>query len=978
MMHHAVRWLVAGVGRRSGLSLLGARAASEKAYWIEDSIDEKRRSARVLRPDPDGSWYKESYVPVGNGRWEVRYLLNGDQDSPVPSPPFDVTSLDDKWALTINGVECRNPRFRLIRDYADGQEYYYFADPSLRHLGSFWSPSSAETAYLDQYPQTSDDDMDLPIVDIVDEESKGGDARFAFDSIDVPRSTEPTEAVDDSVPDSRIKVAYDEHHRKYYYCEARGVVKTFWEVDEAVAFLRSADEPSEPIATPEEPVDTQPAAEAQPADDTQPVAEGTTQPEPSSSTVATDKEPSEDALDIDLDVSLAEEGAAPLAATTEGTEGREDGGRKDSADYDQQLARMLVQDFSGTAGGHEEPAVEEEKRYRELDRLELTALPERPVLSISEGTKFTIPLDDVIPVPKANQELVNLATSPSPVTSLVLRVASGTNSVSVEDMLRSLRGSLLSSVALQLDLDARQESDSGKKEALYSKALALREEAAVAASVLQRKISGSPSDSEREMLPVLALPFNPLHGIPLLFIPSMARRALHRHVINIVTLRRLLDSSVTFNSILNGGLPEVVLSASQRYRRVLQDGKTMGKWQLESYKAEKRAAYNLLYYAGAAHNGHLFWSTLQPTASDGRGELGRPGTSLIDRALQKCYGGFENFCDEIILHAQGVMGSGWVWLVHHPTKFERRGDVRRFSASPSTEASTEDTPLLAASTETTTAVGSEEAEGLKEPPEDAVVLAQTSGQKDVVSSEDLPVDDQILNRIVVDDSQECCIRIVTTSGNESPLTFGLNPIMGIEVTDSAYIFDETTVSDEEAREAKKWGIRNNDLQGYIRRYLQSVDWRKVEYQLRMCFPEELAGEGGLEAASDCLRMNANEELHTMWLDIPKTSSEETDADTAVAACQRMKGMIDKLNYGKVEWAHFLYDSEFKKAMEVALSRPAPEPLPIVEDTRPDVATRTQPQYNDRRGRGHRGRNDYGSGSRKRGDGDRPYRRRENM
>lgn len=67
--------------------------------------------------------------------------------------------------------------------------------------------------------------------------------------------------------------------------------------------------------------------------------------------------------------------------------------------------------------------------------------------------------------------------------------------------------------------------------------------------------------------------------------------------------------------------------------------------------------------AGGHANHTLFWESLTPQSS------GAPVGTLKD-ALDKTFGSFVSFQEEMAKKALSVFGSGWVWLVQHDSQLE--------------------------------------------------------------------------------------------------------------------------------------------------------------------------------------------------------------------------------------------------------------------------------------------------------------------
>ena len=65
-------------------------------------------------------------------------------------------------------------------------------------------------------------------------------------------------------------------------------------------------------------------------------------------------------------------------------------------------------------------------------------------------------------------------------------------------------------------------------------------------------------------------------------------------------------------------------------------------------------------HGGGHHNHSLFWKMIGPSSA--KASAGRP-TGILNESIEKKFGGFERFKEELGKVAMGRFGSGWAWLV---------------------------------------------------------------------------------------------------------------------------------------------------------------------------------------------------------------------------------------------------------------------------------------------------------------------------
>ena len=74
-------------------------------------------------------------------------------------------------------------------------------------------------------------------------------------------------------------------------------------------------------------------------------------------------------------------------------------------------------------------------------------------------------------------------------------------------------------------------------------------------------------------------------------------------------------------------------------------------------------------------------------------------------------------------------------------------------------------------------------------------------------------------------------------------------------------FDEASFPQDEKQSTD---INHHCPEGYVTRYLKTVDWRRADYQLRTCLPDLMLEDPDLVESSECLKTNSGEILHNLW------------------------------------------------------------------------------------------------------------------
>ncbi|MBI4894248.1 MAG: superoxide dismutase [Candidatus Aenigmarchaeota archaeon] len=100
---------------------------------------------------------------------------------------------------------------------------------------------------------------------------------------------------------------------------------------------------------------------------------------------------------------------------------------------------------------------------------------------------------------------------------------------------------------------------------------------------------------------------------------------------------------------LNAALDNPLLQATGTLEEILAD--------ISAVPENIRGAVN---FHGGGHDNHsIFWNNMSPAGG------GKPGGAIGD-AIDKAFGGFDQFKERFTKGSMGIQGSGWGWLVLSP------------------------------------------------------------------------------------------------------------------------------------------------------------------------------------------------------------------------------------------------------------------------------------------------------------------------
>eukprot|EP01062_Namystynia_karyoxenos_P016371 TRINITY_DN15971_c0_g1_i1.p1 TRINITY_DN15971_c0_g1~~TRINITY_DN15971_c0_g1_i1.p1 ORF type:complete len:1190 (+),score=248.97 TRINITY_DN15971_c0_g1_i1:131-3700(+) len=417
-----------------------------------------------------------------------------------------------------------------------------------------------------------------------------------------------------------------------------------------------------------------------------------------------------------------------------------------------------------------------------------------------------------------------------------------------------------------------------------------------------------------EWMHLFQLPYNPLDGVPPLFTPRMARRALRRYANQLLALRSAQRDIVGPDKTRWAQEPLSVLVADSVHaekwglRTRMFESKTGGggRHLLTKVRNDLARSRRLAHAANAVHSSNIFWRSLRPsarlvradgTAEDavvptGEGALDLPGSQLIAEAIRRRWGSYEAFRREWLLTAEAVSGRGWVWLVWKRPKKRKVGDIKRHVPDASTETSDGSELMTLPDGDKEGESGAEDApvEGSQEGADEAAaggskeLMATGAAGEGTAEQQEKDKYDPVaaaLERLVppVDkESPEPALRIVARTAHLSPLVYGEQPLLGCDLWMESLLFDPTELTEAERAEHAAWGIKRSDAAGHAGRFLQCVDWRRVESQLwKAAAPTEgqVDAESGLLLEPDdyaarileCERLWPDEQWHDIWIDL---------------------------------------------------------------------------------------------------------------
>eukprot|EP01064_Diplonema_japonicum_P036574 TRINITY_DN825_c1_g1_i1.p1 TRINITY_DN825_c1_g1~~TRINITY_DN825_c1_g1_i1.p1 ORF type:complete len:888 (+),score=300.69 TRINITY_DN825_c1_g1_i1:44-2707(+) len=515
-----------------------------------------------------------------------------------------------------------------------------------------------------------------------------------------------------------------------------------------------------------------------------------------------------------------------------------------------------------------EPEVVPETEPEAVPETEPEAVPEATETEENTDEQYKAAIDrarELMPVhpvatetpPLASlQHLENHISAPLPPMNTFLMNEGGEVKIRVETgsaedyayHLEGLRGVMYQQAAVHLYRRFKAlEEDDATRGALAEKINTLSHQARASAELGMSSADKSDSLNRRFM----SLPFSPLQGTPELFLPTDSRDAITRYVFNMISLSKALDDSAAIKEILGSeqSLSAVVLESKRELLAAKRKAKH-GLWDRDETTASLSKLKMLYHYAAETHNGYLFWNGLR-AKHETMDIQSDEGCALLAQAIEQRWGSVQEFKDEFKLHCKSLLGSGHVWLAYEaPAVYRVKGDIKRFDPEAEENTEKQEEVLALASGE----------EG-----ETSVVQHEEAAQEE----EEVTITDQILENLLVrSDTKEVqhhCLKIVTTLCSDSPLAQGFKPLFGISVTALANESSRDR-SEDEKREALEWGIVHGDIGNYVDRYFDCVDWRKAEYQLRLCFPEMLVTGKGMQEASLCLMQSGGDVLNSVWVE----------------------------------------------------------------------------------------------------------------
>eukprot|EP01065_Artemidia_motanka_P022447 TRINITY_DN26647_c0_g1_i1.p1 TRINITY_DN26647_c0_g1~~TRINITY_DN26647_c0_g1_i1.p1 ORF type:complete len:1221 (+),score=280.46 TRINITY_DN26647_c0_g1_i1:65-3727(+) len=426
------------------------------------------------------------------------------------------------------------------------------------------------------------------------------------------------------------------------------------------------------------------------------------------------------------------------------------------------------------------------------------------------------------------------------------------------------------------------------KRAGVKKALA---EALAASDVACRQSAAGDALVEQHML--LESPYNPFDGIPPLFPPRLSRWYLRRHALRWLRLQELITEARPEG--LRATDLEVVghlLEDSSRMER-LAVAKTLSEAPPISFDTQiaLMQVQQMIRLAAAIRNEHLFWCSLRPAAvpvdSEDGVDWGYDGTKLAQKLITKVWGSHKEFEEQLQLAAEALDGAGWVAVVydhgqHLREQRSKTTTLRRKesqTAAPVQEESEASGYLPAASQGSETGAEAEEEEGseiqrvsTEEEGEHELMDEPTADQKAGGEEDVVPADpeDEFVQMLC----DRKLVRIVTLPGHVCPLTKELSPLLMCDLTQSAFTVNEAELTLLEKTELAEWSFRNGVARNYVSRFLRCVDWRRVEYQLRLLPVAKCLGneEERAKALTDCMRLwpevdgEEAETHHVVWMD----------------------------------------------------------------------------------------------------------------
>ena len=255
----------------------------------------------------------------------------------------------------------------------------------------------------------------------------------------------------------------------------------------------------------------------------------------------------------------------------------------------------------------------------------------------------------------------------------------------------------------------------------------------------------------RETKRLLALPYNPFHGVYPVLMPSQASKSLTKFTANCLALSEHLMEAHAVREILQSeaSLSATVLESHQHLKTVISDSKK-GTWDFKETKANITKAKAMAHYSSETHNSYIFWNSMVPGGSPLQSD------SLMGIAIDTLWGSYEQFEEEFIIASRSMMGNGYIWLVYEkPLYVKKNISIKRYSEQKVNPEPESETPLL---TE-----GDSASDAIEVATELSVEPVETLTQK-------------IIKRLYTSDNdeiQEHCLKIITTIQSDSPLAHGM-------------------------------------------------------------------------------------------------------------------------------------------------------------------------------------------------------------